>query len=112
MPPPDSARPGALVISLDVELHWGVRDLFPLGGPYTAHLVGARAAIPAMLALFARYDVRATWATVGMLFAEGPADRARFDPALRPAYADPALDPYAEPVGAGEADDPDLKSVV
>lgn len=99
-------RPGALVVSLDVELHWGVRDLYPVQGPYTAHLEGARAAIPAMLELFARYGVRATWATVGLLLAEGRADRARFDPALRPAYRDAALDPYVEPVGEGERDDP------
>ena len=105
--PPTAGRPGALVISLDFELLWGVRDLFPPGGgAYAAHLRGARAAVPAMLDLFARYDVRATWSTVGLLFAEGPADRARFDPTVRPAYADAGLDPYAEAVGEGEADDP------
>ena len=104
--PPGLERSGALVVSLDFELHWGVRDLYPPGGPYTAHLLGARAAIPAMLDLFAAYGVRATWATVGMLLAEGAGDRARFDPVVRPAYADAVLDPYAEPVGANETDDP------
>ena len=61
---------GALVISLDFELHWGVRDKRPVDGPYRENLLGAREAIPRMLDLFEEFGVAATWATVGFLFAK------------------------------------------
>lgn len=97
---------GALVISLDFELHWGVRDHAPVDGPYRANLLGERGAVPALLALFREYDVAATWATVGFLFARSRDELERCSPAVRPAYDNRVLDPYREPLGEGEADDP------
>jgi peptidoglycan/xylan/chitin deacetylase (PgdA/CDA1 family) len=97
---------GALVISLDFELHWGVRDKCAPDGPYRENLLGARKAIPQILDLFAEFEIAATWATVGFLFAESPRERDEFSPALRPQYADKRLDPYAEPTGESEDDDP------
>lgn len=103
----DARHPGALVISLDFELRWGVRDLYPLdGGDYRANLLGSRQAIPRMLDLFAEHGVRATWATVGMLFAADRAALRRHEPAVKPRYADPALDPYRDRIGEDEASDP------
>jgi peptidoglycan/xylan/chitin deacetylase (PgdA/CDA1 family) len=96
---------GAFVVSLDFELHWGVRDRKPAGGPYRRNLLGVRQAVPGMLGLFAEFGVAATWATVGLLFAESRGEKERFSPAVRPAYDNPRLDAYAEPVGEGEADD-------
>lgn len=103
-----SARPdyGAFVISLDFELHWGVRDREPACGSYRPNLLGARMAIPRLLKLFERYGISATWAIVGFLFAASREERHKFEPALRPHYCDPALDPYSEPIGKGENDDP------
>ena len=61
---------GALVISLDFELVWGVRGEFGAdGGDYRPNLLGARNAIPRLLDLFAEFEISATWATVGMLMA-------------------------------------------
>jgi hypothetical protein len=97
---------GAFVISLDFELHWGVRDRFPVDGSYRNNLLGAREAIPAMLELFESFDIGATWATVGFLFARSPREMEAFAPRSKPRYANPALSPYGEPVGEGEADDP------
>jgi len=103
----DVNRPGALVISLDFELLWGVRDLYPSnGGTYRANVLGARAAIPKMLDLFTDYDVAATWAPVGMLFASSRDELARFSPSVRPHYIDRGLDPYADPGGDSEGADP------
>ena len=59
---------GALVISLDFELHWGVRDKCAPDGPYRENLLGARKAIPRILDLFEEFDVAATWATVGIRY--------------------------------------------
>jgi len=97
---------GAFVISLDFELHWGVRDHETTHGPYRQNLLGARKAIPRLLELFERYGIAGTWAIVGFLFASSPEERRRFEPALRPCYYDKSLDPYVEPLGKGEADDP------
>lgn len=97
---------GAFVISLDFELHWGVRDHEPLNGPYRANLMGARKVIPRLLELFERYGISATWAIVGFLFARSREERRKFEPVLRPCYSDQSLDPYAEPIGNGEDDDP------
>ena len=71
---------GALVISLDFELHWGVRDKRPADGPYRENLLGAREAIPRMLDLFEEFGVAATWATVGFLFAKNRREREEFSP--------------------------------
>jgi peptidoglycan/xylan/chitin deacetylase (PgdA/CDA1 family) len=97
---------GALVISLDFELHWGVRDKCAVDGPYRENLLGARKAIPRMLDIFAEFDVAATWATVGFLFAESKREREEFSPGLRPHYADSRLDAYAELTGEDETSDP------
>jgi peptidoglycan/xylan/chitin deacetylase (PgdA/CDA1 family) len=97
---------GAFVLSLDFELHWGVRDHEPPNGPYRQNLLGAREAIPRLLALFERYGISATWATVGFLFAASPEERQRFEPSIRPRYYNPALDAYQEPLGKSEQDDP------
>lgn len=97
---------GAFVLSLDFELHWGVRDHERPHGPYRPNLLGARKAIPRLLALFERYGISATWAIVGFLFATSREERRKYEPVLRPCYYDRALDPYLEPIGNGEDDDP------
>ena len=99
--------PGALVISLDFEINWGVRDQQTLA-QYGSNLLGVRQAIPAMLALFAEYGLHVTWATVGLLFFDTKAEMLAQLPAVRPNYADPNLSPYLvlDQVGPDEAHDP------
>jgi hypothetical protein len=60
---------GTFVISLDYELMWGVRD-HATRESYGPNVLGGRQAIPAMLDLFHRRGIRATWATVGALLCE------------------------------------------
>lgn len=101
-----SGLPGALVVSLDFELHWGVRDRRSTTGPYRRNLLGARQAIPRVLELFDRFEVAGTWATVGLLLARSREEARSYWPRERPAYVDVRLDPYREPVGDDEDDDP------
>src|SRR5262249_35841561 len=63
----DLEKLGILVISLDFEIYWGVRDLVTLD-EYRDNLLGVRKVVPGMLQLFRQYGVRVTWATVGLLF--------------------------------------------
>jgi peptidoglycan/xylan/chitin deacetylase (PgdA/CDA1 family) len=97
---------GALVISLDFELYWGVRDSKSLA-QYRANILGVRDAVPAMLELFRRYGIHATWATVGFLFSGTREDLLAASPAVRPGYRNRRLCPYehARDIGAGEHDD-------
>ena len=96
---------GAFVVSFDFELHWGVRDHMPPDGSYRQNLLGSRVVIPRLLKLFEHYDLAATWAIVGFLFASSGKELARFRPAILPEYSDVALNPYAEPTGSGSIPD-------
>jgi peptidoglycan/xylan/chitin deacetylase (PgdA/CDA1 family) len=97
---------GALVISLDFELHWGVRDKKHVNGPYRANLEGVWEAVPRMLETFREFEVAATWATVGLLFADSREQAQTYSPLLKPDYRDGRLYPYGQEVGSSEDDDP------
>ena len=100
---------GQFVISLDFELLWGVRDHADQTS-YGANVLGGRQAIPYILDLFAKYEISATWATVGFLFCESRDELMDILPApdLRPAYDNKALSNYSylSEVGADETADP------
>lgn len=97
---------GALVISLDFELAWGVRDLYDTNHTYMLRVIQERKVIPQILNLFEEFDIAATWATVGFLFARTRSELQQFSPPVRPGYKNARLDPYLETIGEGEWDDP------
>ena len=100
---------GTLIVSLDFELFWGMLDCSTLEA-YQDNVLGGRNAIPRLLELFHKYDIHATWATVGFLFAENYEELTAFfpEPSLRPSYRDPRLDAYAEfaSIGRNEEEAP------
>lgn len=100
---------GTLIVSLDFELFWGMLDVTSLEA-YQDNVLGGKKAIPQLLELFRKYDIHATWATVGYLFADNKSELKEFFPAreLCPSYADPRLDPYAylDTIGDNEAEAP------
>jgi peptidoglycan/xylan/chitin deacetylase (PgdA/CDA1 family) len=100
-------NPGILVISLDFELYWGVRDQRSLAS-YRENLLGVRAVVPRLLELFSRYGVHATWATVGFLFCETKEELIDAVPEERPRYRDGRLSPYDHiaQIGLDEKRDP------
>lgn len=98
---------GKFVISLDFELLWGVRDKKTIES-YGTNILGVQQAIPAMLKLFDKYQAKATFSTVGFLFAKNREELKASQPAVLPAYDDPKLSPYPDLaiVGNDEHDDP------
>jgi hypothetical protein len=88
LPPPSAVtvheQAGALVVSLDFELHWGVHDRRPLSARECSRLLAARAAIPRILDVFEEFRIRATWATVGLLFAKSRSEALNFTPNPKP----------------------------
>lgn len=99
---------GALVISLDFELHWGIRDLVPLDRDCRRMLLATRSAIPRLLRIFAEREIHATWATVGLLFGRDRDELEAHLPTLLPTYRDSALSPYQDlgALGRNEEEDP------
>lgn len=101
--------PGTLIVSLDFELFWGMLDICPFE-EYQPNVLGGRKAIPQLLKLFQKYNIHATWATVGLMFAENREELKRYfpEPQLRPSYANEALNPYTwfDNIGANEQEAP------
>lgn len=100
--------PGKLVISLDFELMWGVRDKRDVAD-YGDAVLNVRKVVPEILDRFASFGIRATWATVGLLFCRTRDEMHDLAPKLRPEYSHLRLSPYAallNEVGRNETEDP------
>lgn len=98
---------GGLVISLDFELNWGVHDVFRYG-QYNKNLYGVRKALPRILALFEQYDIHATWATVGLLFAESKAEMAHYLRGIPVKYENMRFAAHTQLAKVGENEQEDL----
>jgi len=99
---------GLFIISLDFELMWGVRDLQTLES-YGINIQGVRKALPAMLDLFAEYDIHASFATVGLLMCRNKKELYQHIPSILPDYNlnkySPFANNYLSTVGQSEEDD-------
>ena len=84
---------GKFVISLDFELMWGVRDKKTIN-TYGESILGVHDVIPKLLNAFNKYNIKATFSTVGLLFFETKEDLLNNTPQLKPAYQDKNLSPY------------------
>lgn len=101
-------KSGKFLISLDFELHWGVRDKRTIE-QYKDNLLGVRQVIPSLLNIFSRYNTHATFLTVGFLFFDKREDLLKNLPATLPPYKNKKLSPYLDLVqclGATEKEDP------
>ncbi len=98
---------GTLIVSLDFELFWGMLDVCALED-YQENVLGGRRAIPQLLELFQKYDIHATWATVGFLFAKNYEELTAYFPEDTPSYTDKALDAYSwfSQIGKNEEEAP------
>ncbi|RFU64885.1 polysaccharide deacetylase family protein [Peribacillus glennii] len=98
---------GSLVISLDCELYWGMRDIMTIH-EYIENLLGVRQVVPKLLELFREFGIHATWATVGFLFFESREQLLKNLPVTKPEYLDRPLNPYLsiKNIGLNEEEDP------
>lgn len=99
---------GLFVVSLDFELMWGVHDVATLT-EYADRLRHTREVIPQLLKLFEKYAIHATWATVGLLFANSKEEIISNIPdnKKQPSYQDRKHSNYSflNQVGMSEDDD-------
>lgn len=84
---------GSFIISLDFELFWGVRDKKSIAS-YGGNILGAKEAIITMVDLFTKYNVKATIATVGLLFCQTKSEIYKFIPTKKPSYVNKNLSPF------------------
>ena len=84
---------GKFIISLDFELFWGMRDERTIE-QYGENIKGVHKAIPHLLTVFNKHQVKATFATVGFLFFEGKAELLKNLPEKQPSYLNKNLSPY------------------
>ena len=85
---------GALVISLDFELLWGVFDKVDWREK-KGYFLKTRKVIPQILQLFEKYEISCTWATVGMLFNESWEEWNQNIPDVLPEYENRKLSAYS-----------------
>lgn len=86
-------KKGALVISLDFELLWGVFDKVDWREKQE-YFRNTRKVIPEILELFEKYEISCTWATVGMLFNENWDDWNQNIPEVIAEYENKKLSAY------------------
>ncbi|USD24816.1 polysaccharide deacetylase family protein [Flagellimonas marinaquae] len=88
-------KQGKFIISLDFELFWGVRDKRSLTS-YGNNIAKVHTIVPEMLSIFKEYNVHATFATVGFLFAKNKEELVQYSPQEKPQYKDSNLSPYLD----------------
>ena len=94
----------AVVVSLDLELAWGSFD-HQYGEPLLARARWTHdEGVPRLLALLCRHQLRATWATVGVVMEDRLPDVSGLDEVAYPHFPKPWFT-YV-PEGGGEADAP------
>jgi peptidoglycan/xylan/chitin deacetylase (PgdA/CDA1 family) len=86
-------KKGTLVISLDFELIWGIFDHADIVNK-KEYFDNTLQVIPKILDCFDKSNVKATWATVGMLFNENWDEWEANIPLNKPSYSNLKLDPY------------------
>tara|TARA_B100000780_G_scaffold211004_1_gene150902 strand:+ start:1049 stop:2029 length:981 start_codon:yes stop_codon:yes gene_type:complete len=84
---------GKFIISLDLELMWGVLDLETIDS-YGDAIIGTRKVLNKMLICFDKYNVSATFATVGFLFHKTKKQLLQNLPIKKPTYKNEKLSPY------------------
>lgn len=86
---------GAFVISLDFELMWGVSDKRTIES-YGANIRNVRPALISLLNLMEHYGIRASVASVGMLWGNSleQLSSCEYTPKERPSYTDPKYSNY------------------
>lgn len=85
---------GTLVISLDFEMMWGCHDWATTDTYGASNVKQVRYVISELLRLFQKYNVHATFATVGLIFCKNKQEALRDRPLKLPSYVDANLCAY------------------
>lgn len=98
---------GKFIISLDYELMWGVRDKRNIN-TYGNNIANVPHVIYTLLELFSRYEINATFAIVGFLFAKNKEEIHAYLPKTLPNYSIQKLSPYTSYISSVGNDTSDV----
>jgi peptidoglycan/xylan/chitin deacetylase (PgdA/CDA1 family) len=90
-------KQGNFIISLDLELFWGVRHNKSISS-YGKNISGVHEVIPKLLVLFHKYDINVTFAIVGLLFFENKGQMLKSIPERLPNYYNKMYSPYTKDI--------------
>lgn len=99
-------KKGYLVISLDFELLWGMKDKSNCE-EYKENVINARYAIPQIIEMFEKYNIHATWATVGLIMNKTKEELLQNIPPIVPKYKNKKYSTYEYFDGIGESEETD-----
>lgn len=85
---------GCLIISLDFEMMWGALDLWTPEGYGRTNIQNVKVVIERLVALFKKYRVHSTFASVGLLMLDGKKEEKEYRPSFLPTYNNAQLSPY------------------
>lgn len=85
---------GSLVISLDFEMMWGCHDWSTVDKYGRSNIHNVRAVICQIIELFNKYEVCATFATVGLIFCDNKDDAISMIPSQLPSYINQNKSPF------------------
>lgn len=85
---------GCLIISLDFEMMWGALDLWTPEGYGRTNVQQVKVVIQRLVALFKKYGVHSTFASVGLLMLDGKNEEMLYRPTAVPTYRNTQLSPY------------------
>lgn len=85
---------GTFIISLDFEMTWGGVGVWDKTSYTKSNVSNVRQAIIQMLELFKKYEVKATFATVGLLMLKDKNEAMKHTPELNPSYCNKSLSPF------------------
>lgn len=88
-------KTGTFLISLDYELYWGVQENRTID-EYKERLINVNSVVNSLLLLFKAYEIHATWAIVGFMFAKDINELQKYLPSVEyyPNYSNVAVSSY------------------
>lgn len=86
---------GTFIISLDFELAWGIIEKDSLNTYCKTNICNVGQVVHRMLDLFEKYNVKATFATVGFLMCHNKEEIKKYIPHKTPSYKEKTLSPYS-----------------
>jgi hypothetical protein len=84
-----------LIISLDLEMRWGILESYTEFDSYKANILGVEDAVVEILNLFDKYRIHATWATVGALLCDCLEEFQQYSPKKKPNFNNDKFSSYA-----------------
>ena len=86
---------GTLVISLDLEMRWGILESYSELSSYRPNILGVEKSVFSILKVFEKYNIHATWATVGALLCKNLEEFEEYCPSVRPKFHNMEFSSYS-----------------